>query len=95
MVVVVVVVVISSEEVDDDVFFMTESFVFITQNEKALTSDFYFDKIFDSYSNYFPIYYFNPNHIERFYLYLSERINGISAWQVSRQQLSTILNLRI
>ncbi|MFC0821212.1 hypothetical protein [Moraxella marmotae] len=83
------------EDIGDDEFFITESFVFITQDEKVLTTNFYFDKIFDSYSSHFPIYYFDPDHIERFYLYLSERVNGISAWQVSRQQLGTILELEI
>lgn len=82
-------------EIDDDVFFITESFIFITENTDFLTNKFYFDKIFKSYSNYFPIYYFNSNHIEHFYLYLSERTNGISVWEVSRQQLNTFLNIKI
>lgn len=81
--------------ISDDEFLITESFVFITQDERVLTKNLYFDKLFDSYSNHFPIYYFDPNHIERFYLYLSERVNGISSWQVSRQQLGTILELAL
>lgn len=83
------------DDISDDEFLITESFVFITQDEKVLTENLYFDKLFDSYSNYFPIYYFDPNRIEYFYLYLNERTNGISTWQVSRQQLGTILELSL
>ncbi|MPW64933.1 hypothetical protein CPI40_09025 [Moraxella catarrhalis] len=83
------------DDISDDEFLVTESFIFITQDEKVLTTSFYYDKIFDSYSNYFPIYYFDPDRIEHFYLYLNERTNGISTWQVSRLQLGTILELRV
>lgn len=82
------------DDIGDDEFLITESFVFVTQDEKVLTTSHYYDKIFDSFSEYFSIYYFNPDRIEHFYLYLDARTNGISTWQVSRQQLSTVLELK-
>lgn len=83
------------EQIDNDKFFITECFIFITERVEHLSNQFYFDKIFDHYDHHFPIYYFNPNHIEHFYLYLSERTNGISVWEVSRQQLATVFELNI
>lgn len=82
---------LTSEDGED--FFITESFVFITENEKTLTTDKAFNKIKKAFGNYFPIFYFDKNRLDKFYLYLSDRIEGISNWKITNKDLKSILKL--
>lgn len=82
---------LTSEEGCD--FFITERFLFITENEKTFTSNDSFDEIEKSLGNFFPIYYFNKSRIDKFYLYLSARIEGISSWKITEEDLESVLNL--
>lgn len=74
-------------------FFITESFVFITENEKTFTTNKSFKKIKKTYGRTFPIFYFDKNRMDKFYLYLSDRIEGVSSWKITGKDLESILNL--
>lgn len=75
------------------IFFITESFVFITENEKTFITNKAFKKIKKAYGRTFPIFYFDKNRIDKFYLYLSDRVEGISSWKITEKNLESILNL--
>lgn len=74
-------------------FFITESFVFITENEKTFTTNKSFKKIKKTYGRTFPIFYFDKNRMDKFYLYLSDRVEGVSSWKITGKDLESILNL--
>lgn len=80
-----------NEENED--FYITESFIFITDNILVLGSKDNFEEIYEGYGNYFPIYYFDADMMECFYTYLSGEIYGISHWGVSAEQIKEILTL--
>ncbi|WP_445114735.1 hypothetical protein [Acinetobacter sp. WZC-1] len=80
-------------ESDANDFFITESFLFITENEKTFTSNEPFDQIKETYGNYFPIFYFDKYRIDKFYLYLSDNIHGMSSWKIKAEDLESVLNL--
>ncbi|MBU3845589.1 MAG: hypothetical protein H9855_01155 [Candidatus Acinetobacter avistercoris] len=82
---------VSEEEASD--FFITEKFLFITENEKTFTSNDSFDEIEKSLENPFPIFYFNKSRVDKFYLYLSDRIEGISNWRITKEDLESVLDL--
>jgi|GEM_PF-4799956 len=73
-------------------FYITESFMFISERLEVLSSNQYFDEIYESYGHYFPIYYFDENNISRFYLYLSDKVEGVSSWEVTNKDLRAILD---
>lgn len=74
-------------------FYITESFIFITNDVNNLKNDIEFKKIYDAFGAYFPIYYFDESSMSKFYLYLSDRIEGISNWKISEDNLKTVLKL--
>lgn len=78
---------------DGQNFFITESVVFITENENTFTSDDAFNEIKQAFGNCRPIFYFDKNRIDKFYLYLSDRIEGVSNWTITKQDLESIFNL--
>lgn len=78
---------------DGEDFFITESFVFITENEKTFITNKSFKKIKKAYGRTFPIFYFDKNRMDKFYLYLSDRVEGISSWRITGKDLESILNL--
>lgn len=80
---------------DGSDFFITESFLFFTENKDLLSKSECFEEIYNSFGNYFPIYYFKEEHIKYFYLYLSPNISDVSHWKVSATTLSTITSLSI
>lgn len=77
----------------DESFFITESFLFITENAETFNSNEAFDIIKNNFGNYFPIYYFNISRLDKFYLYLSEVVAGISNWKVEKNNIESILTL--
>ena len=82
---------ITSDESKD--FYITESFIFITENEKTFTNDIHFNKIKKAYGRFFPIFYFDKQRMDKFYLYLSDRVEGISSWKVTAKDLQGALDL--
>ncbi len=74
-------------------FFITESFVFITEDVNKLKLEDSYEQIFSVYDEYFPIYYLNPDHIQYFYLYLSDRIEGVSNWRISKEDLLSVTRI--
>lgn len=74
-------------------FYITESFIFITNDVNNLKNDIEFKRIYDAFGEYFPIYYFDESSMSKFYLYLSDRIEGISNWKISEDNLKTVLKL--
>ena len=74
-------------------FYITESFIFITNDVNNLKNDIEYTKIYDAFGEYFPIYYFDESSVVKFYLYLSDRIEGISNWKISEENLKTVLEL--
>ncbi|STY81716.1 MULTISPECIES: hypothetical protein [Moraxella] len=82
-----------SDNEEDEGFYITESFIFITDNISVLSSKEDFEEIYEGYGNYFPIYYFDTKILECFYTYLSSEIYGISHWDMSTEQLKEILTL--
>lgn len=74
-------------------FYLTESFVFITNNIEVFLSNNAYDDIKKVYGDYFPIIYFDEKNLFRFYMYLSDKVNGISNWKIEKSKLKTILNL--
>lgn len=74
-------------------FYITESFVFITDDINNIKNDIEFKKIYDAFGEYFPIYYFDESSMSKFYLYLSDRIEGISSWKISERDLKTVLDI--
>ncbi|WP_037588718.1 hypothetical protein [Stenoxybacter acetivorans] len=73
-------------------FYITESFRFFTEKLEILADDASYNLINKNYGHYFPIYWLNIHKLERFYLYLSDRVEGISHWKVNKQDLKSILN---
>jgi len=74
-------------------FFITESIVFITENEKTFISNKSFKKIKKNFGRNFPIFYLDIKRMDKFYQYLSDRIEGVSNWKISEKDLKSVLNL--
>jgi hypothetical protein len=74
-------------------FYITESFIFVSEDLNALVSDRCFDEIYETYDNYFPIYYFNQKKLNQFYLYLSDKVEGVSSWEITFNDLKSILKI--
>lgn len=74
-------------------FYITESFVFVTENIDTFLSNESYERIKEIYGDYFPIIYFDQNFLFRFYLYLSDRVEGISNWKIKGSMIKTILEL--
>lgn len=68
-------------------FYITNRFIFVSEDISNLISHHQFLKIKRSFGHYFPIYYFDRKNIELFYLYLSEASEGISRWNLSAVEL--------
>lgn len=80
------------EDESEKDFYITENFIFVTEDVSVLDSNFHFDQIYNAFGNYFPIYYLNFQKIEKFYLYLSQKIEGVSHWEVRRDDLCSFID---
>lgn len=78
---------------EDSDFFITERFMFVTENKDSFFSEDDFMKIKESFYEYFPIYYLDLDNLNRFYLYLSDKVENVSKWKVSKKSLETILKI--
>jgi|24BtaG_2_1085350.scaffolds.fasta_scaffold02111_5 hypothetical protein len=74
-------------------FYITESFIFVSERIASLISDDCFNEIYKNYGNYFPIYHFDEKNMNRFYLYLSTKVEGISSWKITCDDLRSVLKL--
>ncbi len=83
---------IADEEDEEDLgFYMTECLVFVSENLESLKSDEDFEEIYNVYKNNSPIYFLDLKKLERFYLYMSCQIQGISHWYISKEELGKSL----
>ena len=75
------------EELNKLGFVMTEGCIHITDNAELLANGKAIEFIEKAYDYPLPVYYFNVKRMEYFYLYISEVTKGISAWDISLDEL--------
>lgn len=80
------------QNIESEFFYITESFIFITETLDLLDSNEPFEKIKEIYGDYFPIFHFDVKNLFRLYLYMSDNVEGRSNWKIDRNMLKTVLS---